>query len=78
MNLLLSLGHLNFHDPLTAGALIGLLLVLLALIGSLPAPRPSAVALPCRLHLWEVRQQRYVCRRCGLVPGQGRLAADQN
>lgn len=78
MNLLLSLTRLNFEDPLTTWFLIGLLLALVALIESLPAPRSRPVRLPCRLHLWDVRHHRYVCRRCGVVPGQSRLETDQN
>jgi len=78
MNLLLSLTRFNLQDPTTTWLLIGLLLVLLAVIGSLPTPRPRAVKLPCQLHLWDVRQRRYVCRRCGFTPGESHLEADQN
>ncbi len=77
MTSLSSMAQLQFGDPWTVSLLIGLLLILAFLIGRLPTPSPRSIQLPCRLHLWDVRQRRYVCRRCGLVPGQGPAGTDQ-
>jgi len=57
-------------NPWAVSLLIGLLLLLLGLIAPPSAPGRKPIQAPCRLHLWEVRQRRYICGRCGLVPGQ--------
>lgn len=72
-----SMALLHLDDPWTVSLLIGLLLLLAFLIGRLPTLSPRSMPLPCRLHLWDVRQQQYVCRRCGFVPGQGPVETDQ-
>ncbi len=64
---------LSAMNPWTVPLLIGLLVLLLGLIASPPTPGSKRIRLPCRLHAWEVRQRRYVCGRCGLVPGEAEL-----
>lgn len=67
---------LSDMNPWTVPLLIGLLVLLVGLIATLPTPGPRPIHVPCRLHLWEVRQRRYVCGRCGLVPGQHETELD--
>lgn len=71
------LNLVNLLDPAVNAILIALLLLLLVLIGSLPPPGRRPIQEPCRLHLWDVRQRRYVCRRCGFVPGQGSVEVNR-
>ena len=77
MSLLSALSEVNLGDPWTISALIGILVLLILLIESVSASRPTPIRLPCRLHRWDVRGHRYVCGRCGFIPSEGPAEADQ-